>query len=400
MNSRNLWDGYSHQTLYDRIHGRGGFFGQDGAGVSGATGAQDGWAELAALMGRARERTEAALTRSGAVWEGGAADAMRSGVTPLAQWAADASTAGTASQSSTDLHVASYSAAKNLMPEPVPVTSTANGDFGGIPAGFTHLFGGQTDQDKQEAAAQDAKAEAVRVMAGYEGESGIAQATVGQFVPPPSVTVEVPPPQPKGGDVIPVGVSEWRGPGQPIDDSTRSAGDTAGHTGGPGATPPPGGSPAPPNSTTPSTATTTPPSFSPTTAGLVPDQQRPGSVPIPPGSGMGGNPGGPGTGRVGGHGAGSAGRGPIGGGGASERSPGGARGAMPGAGGLANETVAGRSGAAGARGGGMGMSPAGNRAEGEEDKEHQSAEYLRTTHDNFWDDTPPVAPPVIGEDDD
>jgi hypothetical protein len=405
MNSRHNWDQSSHQYLYDRIHGNGGFFVQDGAGVSGADGAQDGWAELAALMARARERTEAALAKAGAVWEGGAADAMRSGVTPLAQWADDAYTASAASQTSTDIHVSSYAAAKNNMPEPVPVTSTANSDFAGIPAGFTHLFGGQTDQDKQEAAAQEAKAEAVRVMSGYEGESGIAQATVGRFVPPPSVTVDVPAPQPKGGDVIPVGVSEWPGSrsGRPVDDSIRSADDirSPGSTGG-GSTPLPG-SDSSPSGTAPSAVTPTspsiPPSINPPTTGFVPDQQRPGLLPF---GGMG---------VPGERGVGGTGRGPVGGGGDVRQGPGGGgrgpggagpgvRGAAP-VGGLAGEPVAGRSGAAGARGaGGMGFGPMGGRTDGEEDKEHKSAEYLQGPHDDFWDDTPPVAPAVIGDEDD
>src|SRR5262245_30675298 len=123
MNSRYVWDSYSHRQLYDRIHGNGGLFHSDGAGVSGASGAQDGWAELATLMARACVRTETALLKAGAVWEGGAAEAMQSGVTPLAQWAVDAHTASTASQDSTDTHVSAYSAAKNRMPEPVEVTS-------------------------------------------------------------------------------------------------------------------------------------------------------------------------------------------------------------------------------------------------------------------------------------
>lgn len=398
MNSRHHWDGYSHQELYDRIHGKGGFFLSGGAGVSGAAGAQDGWAELATLMAQARERTEAALAKAGAVWEGDAADAMRAGVTPLAQWADDAHIASTASQSSTDIHVSAYAGAKNQIPEPIPVTSTANGDYGGVPAGFVHLFGGQTDQDKQEAAAQEAKAEAVRVMAGYEGESGVAQASVGQFVPPPSVTVNVAPSQPKGGDVIPVGVSEWPTSGKSIDDRVRS---------GPGPTPPPGGSPAPSpgvastsSSTTPSTVSTVvPPSVNPVVTGLIPDQQRPGSLSVLSG-GLGVPAGGPSAssaGRAGSsrteRGPGGTGRGPGGAG----PGAGGARGGAPGE--FANERVAGRSGVAGARGA-NGMGLARNRAEGDEDKEHQSAEYLRDFHDGFWDDSPPVAPAVIGDEDD
>jgi hypothetical protein len=48
----------------------------------------------------------------------------------------------------------------------------------------------------------------------------------------------------------------------------------------------------------------------------------------------------------------------------------------------------------------MGMAPAGGRSDGDEDKEHTAAEYLRDFHDGFWDDSPPVAPAVIGEDED
>jgi hypothetical protein len=46
------------------------------------------------------------------------------------------------------------------------------------------------------------------------------------------------------------------------------------------------------------------------------------------------------------------------------------------------------------------MAPVGGRGEGDEDKEHKAAEYLRASHDDFWDDTPPVAPAVIGDEDD
>jgi hypothetical protein len=57
--------------------------------------------------------------------------------------------------------------------------------------------------------------------------------------------------------------------------------------------------------------------------------------------------------------------------------------------------VAGRPGA-----GGAGFGPAGAGSRGEEDKERTAPEFLRDYHDDFWDDSPLVAPPVIGEDDD
>jgi hypothetical protein len=47
------------------------------------------------------------------------------------------------------------------------------------------------------------------------------------------------------------------------------------------------------------------------------------------------------------------------------------------------------------------MAPVGGgRTDGEEDKEHKTAEYLQGTNDSFWDDSPPVAPAVIGDEDD
>ena len=394
MNSRYNWDAFSHQQLYDRIHGNGGFFLPDGAGVSGAAGAQDGWAELADLMARACIRTEAALAKAGAVWEGGAADAMRAGVMPLAQWAVDARTASTASADSTESHVSAYVSAKNRMPEPVPV---ANGE-GGIPAGFTELFGGQTDQDKQEAAAQEAKAEAVRVMSGYEDESGAARASVGRFVPPPSVTVDVSPLRATGGDGIPVGVSEWPRVGRPVDDSIRPAGDIRAQ--GAAAAPLGGISAIAPSDITTASSSAKPSlTFNLSPAGLVSEQQRLGSLPVLPGglntvSGQGEHVRRGPVGRVFSDG-GSGGRGSGG------LRAGGSRGAVPGVGGLFNETVAGRSGSVGARGGsGLGIAPIGGRNDGEEDKEHFAAEYLHGPGDDFWDGAPPVAPAVIGDEDD
>ncbi len=58
---------------------------------------------------------------------------------------------------------------------------------------------------------------------------------------------------------------------------------------------------------------------------------------------------------------------------------------------------------AGGRGGMPGaMGPMGGAGAGQkdEDKERNTPEYLRDYNDEFWDDSPPVAPPVIGEDDD
>jgi hypothetical protein len=62
------------------------------------------------------------------------------------------------------------------------------------------------------------------------------------------------------------------------------------------------------------------------------------------------------------------------------------------------QALAGRETMAGARGGNPGgMVPAG-RTEGDEDEEHRNKFGPFGWHDEFWDDTPPVAPAVIGVD--
>jgi hypothetical protein len=61
---------------------------------------------------------------------------------------------------------------------------------------------------------------------------------------------------------------------------------------------------------------------------------------------------------------------------------------MPGRGGIAPTARTSGSGMGGMMGGGHG----GRR---EEDEERHSPTYLQDTHDDFWDDTPPVAPDVI-----
>jgi hypothetical protein len=64
----------------------------------------------------------------------------------------------------------------------------------------------------------------------------------------------------------------------------------------------------------------------------------------------------------------------------------------------AERAQAGRGAAAAQRGGigNPGMPPLGAGTPREEDEEHFSPEYLRDYHDEFWDDTPPVSPAVIG----
>ncbi|MFL6140383.1 MAG: PPE domain-containing protein [Labedaea sp.] len=445
------WAFYSHQKLYDMVK-------TEATGASAVTDADQTWSEFTDVMGQSRGTIERLLNESGASWQGLASESMQSGVTPLMQWTDDARTAGAASNGSVQQVGEAFSFTSNAMPEPVPVTSTANSDFGGIPASFTHLFGGQTDQDRQERAAQQAKQRAVELMQGYSRNADSAASSVGTFVPPQRVTVGVPPAQTSDSSVSSTSSTIVTGP--PAVPGRRPSG-TAGPNPAPGSdprvpntsnAPNPGSSVAPPISQP--VQTTTPGSASPST-------ELPGTAPLPPNDGPPKDSGhGPGTGppaagfdpvtglpldprtglpidpRTGlpidpktgllvdpktgrlihpttgrpmgtSPGPAEGGRGSGGVPGAGGRSDGeparggrGVGGAVPGEG----ERIAGGRGGVGMRGGAAGsgaMGPlgAGAGARGEEDEEHYSPDYLHAYHDEFWDDIPPVAPPVIGEED-
>ncbi|MGH3859419.1 PPE domain-containing protein [Actinokineospora sp.] len=410
----------------------------EGPGAVGET--DQTWAEFSKLMEESKADTEQALAEAGASWEGLAVESMTAGVTPLAQWAGDAGTASTASNASVRQVSEAFAHTSNSMPEPVPVTSTANSDFGGLSAGFVHLFGGQTDQDKQERAAQEAKQRAVELMNAYSTEADSAVGSVGTFVPPQSVVVAVPPPSVEPGQVHStdgefVGPSGRQGKtggtgvitgdyngidGPPggessagrtvVEPSGRTTTSSAGPVAPVGPTPVTGGQPTvgggsggpgntyPPGTGLPISGTTGRP-------GMPASDGRGGLR--PGGSGQGGRPAGGTSGGE--HARGGRGAGSTGGGGEHAR---GGRGAVGGLaedghrsgarGGLgaAGEHGAGTRGGAAAGRGGVGagaMGSGGAGAKSEEDLEHFSPTYLHDQHDDFWDDNHIVAPPVIGE---
>ncbi|MBY8850773.1 PPE domain-containing protein, partial [Saccharothrix sp. MB29] len=151
----------------------------------------DAWNSFRAVMGNAKGELESAVRDAGVVWVGAAGEKFGDSAAPLVQWTEDARVAGVETHNAFSAQTSHYSGAKTRMPEPVEVTSTANDDFFGIPAGFTHLVGGQTDQDVQEQQANEAKREAVRVMNGYRDDAYWSVNLLGTFVPPPQVTLQV-----------------------------------------------------------------------------------------------------------------------------------------------------------------------------------------------------------------
>lgn len=177
------FDAQTHQELYSKIHSSG-----NGSAVDATN---EAWQTFRALMGNAKAEVESALRDANAVWTGPAGEAFSGGMAPLVQWAEDTRAAGVATHNAFLAQRSYYVGTRDRMPEPVRLSSTANDDFLGIPAGMTHLLGGQTDQDVEERKAHEAKREAVRVMDSYRSGAAEAAANLGTFVEPPKVTFEV-----------------------------------------------------------------------------------------------------------------------------------------------------------------------------------------------------------------
>lgn len=401
------FDAQTHRQLYDKIHG--------GPGYSAARTVDDAWGKFLDVMDTARAELEKAIRASGAVWQGAAGEGFTDSNAPLVQWADDARAAVVASRASLESQALSYVDAKGRMREPVEVTSTANEDFLGIPAGFTHLVGGQTDQDVQEAQAQEAKRFAVAVMNGYRDRASAAVESLGEFTPPPSVTTQVVEPtaversgrpeNPTSTQERTTSEEERPGPAEPSVHAAPEAGDVD-RTATSAVTAP---SDTPPRSTpgqvTPPQHAPAPPTTSP--VGIASPASRSSATHRPTGR-PGGSSAKPGSGAKGGTSRGAGGgavkpysSGPHGGSAAAPApGPGGSSG-------VGNESPANRTSTAAAVRGVTGSPPpagglttAPRTADGEDDLDHETAPYLEEVED-VWgvDAVPRVAPPVIGEDD-
>jgi hypothetical protein len=395
------FDAKSHQELYDKIHAN------DGASFAQAV--EDAWDGFRAVMGNAKAEIEAAYRDAGVHWVGAAGEAFTGAMAPLAQFAEDARAAGVETHHSVQAQQSFYHGAKNGMPPPMKVSSTANDDFFGIPAGMTHLLGGQTDQDIEEQKANEAKREAVRVMRTYRDGAASSVTSIGTFVPPPQVTAQVaetPIQQPSNSQTQ--HSQQWSSQQRTTSTIEQS---TLSQQQQPSVTPPPvlqgnddttgTSNYQPPVDTVqrPTPQPVPPPGLQPTPnpqppiAGPLPPTMRPpqGSTPVGGTSSRGGSSG-VGTPKVGsglaGQQPGQLGRGPA---------------AGVGAFGEAGQAGRGGQGGTGARGAagtpGVGMAGAPQRGQGEEDEEHKSAPYLEELDDVWGEGTiPTVAPPVIGDD--
>lgn len=368
------WPFYTHQQLYDMVR-------TEARGPGALSEADHAWAEFADMMAASRSRIEELLRKAGASWSGLAADSMRGSVTPLAQWADDAGTAGQATRKSIQQVGESFGYAAHSMPEPVRVEVSGN---------VADIFAGQIDRDRQERQAQEAKQRAVELMQGYSRNAHSAVSSLGVFLPPQEITV-------RAGSATTSSATV----------GVRHAAGTIVTPLGAGDTP----APAPGNRETaqdqPETARNGEPRTGPVGAGRTDPGQAatiPAAVPgaagvVPPST--------PGSTEAGGFAGGArVSAGPPAGSPGAERTdrlpgrPAPRPGAGPGGGGRLEGGVTRAHGAPiGVRAGAIGTGPAVTPAavtRREEDGEHVSPDYLTGYHDEFWELGPPVSPPVIG----
>jgi uncharacterized protein YukE len=356
------WDAYQHDQMYDMIWR---------ADLGEMSARAEKWSRLAGRIEATTSEVQRVVEQVMGAWRGQAAVRSAESNTRLMRWAGEASqTAGKIAEGMAT-YTEAVARAQKHMPEPGFATAERNFREGytvtstGGPSTAILLKELLSDGMVSHEEARSRKAEAVRVMSGYETESRGVHDTMPHFTPARPTTKEPP-------------AETWSTPPDPVRDPTPN------HPGNPphetGAVAPPPGVGVGGNAST-------------VAAGFAdPVMGGPGG----PGSGSGS--GGPGGGGYGG------GLGSLGSGGSDivRNSPG--YGSAGGPGGLAGAgPVPGRGAAAGAGGpfgargagapGAFGGMPVGSGAQGEEDKEH------RNKYDegmDFFDDLPPAYPSVFG----
>ncbi|CCH34905.1 PPE domain-containing protein [Actinosynnema sp. NPDC047251] len=175
------WNGYSHEELYREIN--------SGPGPTASHASVERWEGVSAALAEINSELHAGVLRSGATWEGAAADQARTGMNPLAAWADDARGGAEVMRTSAELQADYIAKARADMPPPVKVTAE---DPGALLTGLTHLVGGQTDYEKQERAHNAAEQRAREVMTTYASSTTSNVTTLGQFHQPPQLLITAP----------------------------------------------------------------------------------------------------------------------------------------------------------------------------------------------------------------
>ena len=175
------WSGYSHEELYEQIN--------SGPGPKASHASMERWQGVSAALTEINADLHAGVLRSGACWEGSAADKARMGINPLAAWADDARAGAEVMRISAELQADYIAKARADMPPPVKVTAE---EPNLLVSALTNLVGGQTDYEAQEKAQNAAEQRAREVMTTYASSTMSNTSTLGQFHQPPQLVINAP----------------------------------------------------------------------------------------------------------------------------------------------------------------------------------------------------------------
>jgi hypothetical protein len=432
------WMGLDHEAIYNMINSGG------GPAVSGPPASF--WGTLSSGLNEISSKLHEKLATLNVGWEGMSSENAIAGMSPLKDWAGKAENGSDVMKTSYELQGNYVGDARAEVPKPVKVTTPAPSGWA-VAGAVLSAAGGNlgpaavvasqaADHEGQERAQDEAARKAVQAMQKYQSSSDWNADTLGRFEEPPKLVVATPPPAPNQNHSMVETSGMYNTTGVHQNQTQTNSFTHTNTINQTQTTPPPniGNHTGTPSTTTPNQHIPTPPQNYPT-----PTPKPPFPTPTPPGPGPGPIPGGgpfippppgggrfpgmnntttggqqgsgrPGLGLGGGSGSGTgsgAGRGGVGGPGSgfgqnSSLDPDGrnqaGRSAAAGGNPMAQDgVIRGGGNAAGGRGGTSGpMGAGGRRADGEEDEEHETPDYLIETEDVFGD-ARLIAPSVIGE---
>lgn len=169
-----LWRGLTHQQVFDLVH--------TGPGPYVSDSAINAWSDAETSLRSIDADLAAAMTKAGD-WEGAAADATRSGLTPLGAWAAEAAHAASRAAIAVQQHQEQVANVRAALPEPGPDPDTLSP--------FSFKGPGTAPREVQTVANAELAAQAFHVMDTYATNTGLIQHWVAPWSAPPSVTVAV-----------------------------------------------------------------------------------------------------------------------------------------------------------------------------------------------------------------
>jgi hypothetical protein len=225
------WEGFSHEEIYAAVH--------QGPGRSVSTAAEAAWAATEALILRIDERVATAMAQSAGGWEGSAAEASRTAMTPLGQWALDAANDAKITAHAVTSQGEQARELRNSMPE--PNTARLDAEYERALTDPTYIFHGRDDLQAAEQESANRAARAVDLMNGYTNNSYENRRHMDYWTLPPQVTVETAgaAPAPAGGVAGPGGGGFGGGGGSSAGAEIATAGAPA-VAGAPTAVPPAG----------------------------------------------------------------------------------------------------------------------------------------------------------------